>query len=276
MFPFCKAASAACDAGSSQVTMGDTLLLLCRPPAPCVVRIPFFSPFPSILDLFDWYWFMLPCFLPGTATGTAAIKTKHHDPLTRGPLLFLALSAHGLCISSLCLFIPLQPDSVLTIPFCLDLWRLLACVKLSGLVFILILLNLQQRSACLDFQFFWPSHMACGILVPQPGIKSMSPALEAQNPNHWTPGKSQHSFTEVPSSLDPPAPHTLAFLPSMAALSQSPWTTGLETQACFSSSSALSTGNLSPSRDLNYCSSVPGTPALSSLLSCRHVYTTAF
>ena len=79
-------------------------------------------------------------------------RPKHHDPpLTRGSLLFLALSAHGLCISSLCLFIPLQPDSVLTIPFYLDLWRLLACVKFSGLVFILILLNLQQRSAFLYF-----------------------------------------------------------------------------------------------------------------------------
>ena len=46
--------------------------------------------------------------------------------------------------------------------------------------------------------------MAWGILVPQPEIKSMSPALEAQSPNHWTPGKSQHSFIEIPSSLDPP------------------------------------------------------------------------
>ena len=28
--------------------------------------------------------------------------------------------------------------------------------------------------------------MACGILVPQPGIKPMPPALEAQSLNHWT------------------------------------------------------------------------------------------
>ena len=28
--------------------------------------------------------------------------------------------------------------------------------------------------------------MACGILVPRPGIKPVSPALEAQNLNHWT------------------------------------------------------------------------------------------
>ena len=41
--------------------------------------------------------------------------------------------------------------------------------------------------------FFWPCHVACGILVPQPGIELMSPAVEAWSPNHWTarefPGK---------------------------------------------------------------------------------------
>ena len=150
--------------------------------------------------------------------------------------------------------------------------RVLNSVDSFSFSFYLICSNVQHSFI---FNFFLPSHMACGILVPQPGIKSMSPALEAQNPNHWTPGKSQHSFIEMPSSLNPPAPRTLAFLPSMPALSQSPWTTGLEMQAWFSSSSVLSTGNLSPSRDLNYCSSVPETPALSSLLSCRYVYTTA-
>ena len=33
---------------------------------------------------------------------------------------------------------------------------------------------------------FWPCHAACGILVPRPGIKPTSSALEAQNLNHWT------------------------------------------------------------------------------------------
>ena len=28
--------------------------------------------------------------------------------------------------------------------------------------------------------------MACGILVPQPGIEPMPPALEVQSLNHWT------------------------------------------------------------------------------------------
>ena len=34
--------------------------------------------------------------------------------------------------------------------------------------------------------FFWSHHMACGILVPQPGIKPMSPSVEARILNHWT------------------------------------------------------------------------------------------
>ena len=40
------------------------------------------------------------------------------------------------------------------------------------------------------FQYcFWFSCMCwevCGILVPQPGIKPVPPAVEARSPNHWT------------------------------------------------------------------------------------------
>ena len=34
--------------------------------------------------------------------------------------------------------------------------------------------------------FFWPSHGACRILVPQPWIEPASPEVEARNLNHWT------------------------------------------------------------------------------------------
>ena len=36
------------------------------------------------------------------------------------------------------------------------------------------------------FFFFFFGHAACGILVPQPGIKSTSPAMEQQSLTHWT------------------------------------------------------------------------------------------
>ena len=36
--------------------------------------------------------------------------------------------------------------------------------------------------------FFWPCCMACGILVPRPGIKPMPPAVEAWRSNHCLPG----------------------------------------------------------------------------------------
>ena len=102
---------------------------------------------------------MLSYFPPGTTTVTAITKTKppprpSFDQRPSPVPVFSqppALSAHGLCISSLCLFIPLRPDSFLKIPLYLDLLRLLACVKFSGLIFILILLNLQQCSAFLYF-----------------------------------------------------------------------------------------------------------------------------
>ena len=32
---------------------------------------------------------------------------------------------------------------------------------------------------------YWPRYGACGILVPQPEIEPMSPAMEAQSLNDW-------------------------------------------------------------------------------------------
>ena len=46
-----------------------------------------------------------------------------------------------------------------------------------------------------DFYFFlsfkkllisWPCHVACGILVTQPGIEPMPPEVEGQSLNRWT------------------------------------------------------------------------------------------
>ena len=34
--------------------------------------------------------------------------------------------------------------------------------------------------------FFFGCHMVCRILVPQPGIKPVPPAVEGQSPTHWT------------------------------------------------------------------------------------------
>ena len=34
--------------------------------------------------------------------------------------------------------------------------------------------------------FFFFGRGACGILLPRPAIEPMSPAVEAQIPNHWT------------------------------------------------------------------------------------------
>ena len=34
--------------------------------------------------------------------------------------------------------------------------------------------------------FFWLRRVACGILVPPPGLEPVPPAVEARNLNHWT------------------------------------------------------------------------------------------
>ena len=36
------------------------------------------------------------------------------------------------------------------------------------------------------FGFFWPCRVACGILVPRPGIELGPSAVKTQSPNHWT------------------------------------------------------------------------------------------
>ena len=42
---------------------------------------------------------------------------------------------------------------------------------------------------CCCLFVFWPRHTACGILVPQPGTKSVPPAVEAWSLNHWNSGE---------------------------------------------------------------------------------------
>ena len=49
------------------------------------------------------------------------------------------------------------------------------------------------------FFFSWPHCAVCGILVPQPGIKAMSPALGVWNLNHWTTREVPHPLF-LPSS----------------------------------------------------------------------------
>ena len=46
--------------------------------------------------------------------------------------------------------------------------------------------NIFFTHSIIFFFFFWPHWMACGILVPWPGVKSAPPAVEAWCPNHWT------------------------------------------------------------------------------------------
>ena len=44
--------------------------------------------------------------------------------------------------------------------------------------------------------------MACGILVPQPGIEPMPSAMETQSPNHWTAREFVRSIFQNKIGLD--------------------------------------------------------------------------
>ena len=47
-------------------------------------------------------------------------------------------------------------------------------------------LLINQLVLCFFVFFFWPRHVACRILVPQPETEPAPPELEAWIPNHWT------------------------------------------------------------------------------------------
>ena len=63
------------------------------------------------------------------------------------------------------------------------------------------MLGPQVRMAAFKLRRYWPGSMpgslilfffwlkACGILVPQPGIKPVALASEAESPNHWAAGE---------------------------------------------------------------------------------------
>ena len=51
------------------------------------------------------------------------------------------------------------------------------------------------------FFFFLPHPVVCRILVPQPGIKPMPPAMRAQSLNHWTTREVPSVYFEMISLL---------------------------------------------------------------------------
>ena len=66
---------------------------------------------------------------------------------------------------------------------------------------LLLLLVFFKRSSKFSFNLtyffsFWPCCSACRISVPQPGIKPVPPAMEAQSLNHWTAGEVPHKIFE--------------------------------------------------------------------------------
>ena len=64
------------------------------------------------------------------------------------------------------------------------------------------ILELVRNSGISLLFFFWTCPMACGILVPQPGIKPTPPVLKAQHLNHWTTREVQVSLILIPLFSD--------------------------------------------------------------------------
>ena len=52
-----------------------------------------------------------------------------------------------------------------------------------------------------SFFCFGSTTRACGVLVPQPGVKPAPPAVDAHSLNHWTPREGPGSFFLVMKQL---------------------------------------------------------------------------
>ena len=63
-------------------------------------------------------------------------------------------------------------------------------------------------SSCIPDFIFWLCHVACGILVTQPGTEPVPPAVEAQCPDHWTAKgipfyfNGEHAWDSITNSTD--------------------------------------------------------------------------
>ena len=60
------------------------------------------------------------------------------------------------------------------------------CVCIYIYIYIYIYIFFFLKIVLAFYVYFWPHYVACGILVPWPGIKPRFMAVKAQNPNHWT------------------------------------------------------------------------------------------
>ena len=56
---------------------------------------------------------------------------------------------------------------------------------------------------CFSIFVFWPYHMTCEILVPQPGIELWPSAVRTQSSNHWTTREFPGYFPTVSFNSSP-------------------------------------------------------------------------
>ena len=65
-------------------------------------------------------------------------------------------------------------------------WDLAFCKFLHSTLTPFVLRMLKVPHWIFFVFFFWPCHVACGVLVPRPGSKPMPPAVDVQSYNHCT------------------------------------------------------------------------------------------
>ena len=66
------------------------------------------------------------------------------------------------------------------------IWKQLGQLLIPLVEYLRINSNMRRSFFLTFYLHIWPCHVACGILVLQPGIEPKPLAVEAQSLNHWT------------------------------------------------------------------------------------------
>ena len=121
----------------------------------------------------------------------------------------------------LCLFDMLHPFVFWTLPYFLllhyalgsscvfpvpDLQSTISLKNAGSFYWRMVFRNQNMDTGCvcyywnlgLFFSNFWPCHVVCRILVPQPGIEPMPPTVEARSLNHWAAREVPGAFLYCP------------------------------------------------------------------------------
>ena len=151
-------------------------------------------PAPSKSQSHDLFFHTRPCSFPSSCTVLLAVPWTYqvHSHLRIFVVsLFYFWNALPTDILAILLTSPLSlcPDfSILVRSTLITLFKTTTALPSPALYFLFLHSTSVSSPSIIPWPpfFFWPSRMACGILIHQPGIEPGPLAVRARSPNHGT------------------------------------------------------------------------------------------